>query len=109
MVINQHENQNCKHPGNCRGHPGADGIASERRPNGSFFEVLDARGESARAEDHRKILRRLLSEPAIDDTLIVDLFLDYGNFLDFVVEDDSQVVADVSAGKSSESTSTFPG
>ena len=89
--------------------PCADRIGAQRRTDGALFQILDARRQRARAQNHGQIFGLLLGEAAVDAALIVNLFLDDGNFLHLVVEHDRELVADVRAGEGCETPSAFAG
>ena len=56
-------------PTDGRLHARTNRIGAQRRADCSLFEILDARRQRARTQRHRKILRLLIGEAAIDDAL----------------------------------------
>ena len=67
---------------------------AQRRPDRALLQILDARRQRARAQDHRQILGLLLAHAAAADFAgVADGLFNIRNFLHLVVEHHSQPLA----------------
>src|SRR5580704_19623763 len=109
-IIHQHENQHREHSDNRSLNSGTDRIRPERRSDCPLFQVFDTRGQSTRIQNKRQVLGILFGHPtAADASLVANLRLNHGNFLDLVIQHDRQIVVDVLSGESRKTPSAFPG
>src|SRR5436853_2521491 len=109
-VVNQHENQNRQHTDDGGLHTRANRIRSQRWPNRTLFQILDAGRQRAGIQSQRQIFGRLLGHPAAaDSALIVNLFLNVGDFANTIVEHHRQPVIYVRKGKRAKLASAFIG
>src|SRR6202041_1149131 len=94
-VVDQHKGQDCDHTYDGSAYAFADRIGAQRRPNRTLLEILDSRGQRARAQRQSEIFRRLFREPSLNLSLILDGLSNVGHFHDFAIEDYGEAVADV--------------
>src|ERR1035441_6859395 len=109
VVVEKHKDQHRDHADDRCPHTLADGIGAQRWSHRDLLQILDSRRQRAGAQRQRQVLGLLRTEGAGNAALIVNLLLDGGHRLYFVIEHHRQLVPYVGRGKRGEAPAAVSG